>query len=113
MSTSRYFLFVIGCGLSFALGVRAHGNTSQDSMLTLVGAWTTGHCEAVAADSKYVYIAKGSTLEILDLSNSVSPQLVGRLLGDAEHFSDCCLGKLRLPCKGLPWSNKLVPLVHC
>ncbi len=71
MKTLKCFFAVVRV-LCSAPGAQAQSQRLQDSTLALLGVWTTGPCNAVAAESIFVYIAKASTLEILDVSGGVA-----------------------------------------
>ncbi len=51
----------------------------QDSNLTLVGLWPWGPCVAVAAKDNYAFIGNGGLFQVLDISDPLSPQIVGEL----------------------------------
>lgn len=50
----------------------------QDT-LSLVGEWGWGECFAVAVRGNYVFLGNGSLLQVLDISNSINPQLVSEV----------------------------------
>ncbi len=51
----------------------------QDSNLTLIGLWPWGPCVAVAAKNNYAFIGNGGLFQVLDISDPLSPQIVGEL----------------------------------
>jgi hypothetical protein len=52
----------------------------QDSNVTLLGILTSNPCTALFTENNYAYIGKGATLEILDISNPISPISVSYLI---------------------------------
>jgi len=58
----------------------------QDSNVTLMGIWPAGSCNGVFVKDNYAYIGRGSTLEILEISNPGNPVSVGWVL--TEHLID-------------------------
>jgi hypothetical protein len=51
----------------------------QDSNLTLIGLWPWGPCVAVAAKNNHAFIGNGGLFQVFDISNPVSPQIIGEL----------------------------------
>jgi len=104
MKTPNSFLAVVYV-VCFAPAMQVQATSLVDSSLTLLGAWTTGPCNAVAADSKFVYIAKASTLEILDLSGGAAPVPIGSLLGEAEIVQMTVSGRFAYLVRKYPRAN--------
>ena len=48
-----------------------------DSSFTVLGRWAWGPCEAVDVKGNHAYIGNGQTFQVLDLTDPVSPLLIG------------------------------------
>ena len=57
-----------------------NSSLTTDSVLTKVGQWGGGPCYCVAVKGNYAYIGNGLTLQVLDVSNTGNPKVVGELL---------------------------------
>ncbi len=55
-------------------------NLNSDSVLTVLGRWAWGPCNAVDAKSNYAYIGNGATFQVLDISEPTSPHITGEYL---------------------------------
>lgn len=53
---------------------------TTDSVLTVLGRWAWGPCNAVDAKGNFAYIDNGPTFQILDISDPTSPGIVGEYL---------------------------------
>ena len=51
---------------------------SQDT-LSLIGQWGWGECMAVVVRGNYAFIGNGSLLQVLDISNPKTPQILGQV----------------------------------
>ena len=58
----------------------------QDSNITLMGVWPAGSCNGVFVRDNYAYIGRGSTMEILEISDHSNPVSVGWVM--TEHLID-------------------------
>lgn len=56
----------------------------SDTGLTLLSRWPWGPCWAADVNEDYAYIGNGSIVQILDISNPASPQIVGEFV--TEHY---------------------------
>jgi hypothetical protein len=59
---------------------QAISKTIQDSNITILGVWANGPCEEVFVDSNYAFIQNGAALNIVDITNTENPQMVGQLI---------------------------------
>lgn len=73
----------------------------SDSVLTVLGRWAWGPCQAVDADSNFAYIGNGPTFHILDISNPADPEIYGEYLTDGyvydielkDSYAFACIGR--------------------
>ncbi|MCW8813585.1 MAG: hypothetical protein OQK65_08655, partial [Chlorobium sp.] len=78
------FLITLLCsGITFTqhkqdkLKFKGDDSALQDSNITVMGIWPAGSCEEVFIRDNYAYIGRGSTMEILEISDPSSPVSVG------------------------------------
>lgn len=58
-----------------------------DSNVTKVGQFSWGNCKAVAVRGNYAYIGNGSLFQVLDISDSAKPKVVGEVQTSDELFN--------------------------
>ena len=68
--------------------------SSSDSVLTVLGRWAWGSCQAVDVEGNYAYIGNGPTFQVLDISNAASPKIVGEYLTDGYVYDIKLSGSL-------------------
>ncbi len=56
----------------------------DDSVLTLLGRWAWGACGGVDIHLPYAYIGNGPTIQILDIQNPESPEIIGEYLTNGD-----------------------------
>lgn len=54
--------------------------TTNDSILTVLGRWAWGPCHAVDVKDNYAYIGNGPTFHILDISDPTQPEIIGEFI---------------------------------
>ena len=69
-------------------------DSSSDSVLTVLGRWAWGPCQAVDVEGNYAYIGNGPTFQVLDISNAASPKIVGEYLTDGYVYDIKLSGSL-------------------
>ncbi len=69
-------------------------DSSSDSVLTVLGRWAWGPCQAVDVKGNYAYIGNGPTFQVLDISNPASPKIVGGYLTDGYVYNIKLSGNL-------------------
>ncbi len=55
-------------------------NSNSDSVLTVLGRWAWGPCNAVDAKGNYAYIGNGPSFQTLDIFEPTSPHITGEYL---------------------------------
>jgi len=50
-------------------------NSNTDTVLTVLGRWAWGPCNAVDAEGNYAYIGNGPTFQVIDISEPSTPHL--------------------------------------
>lgn len=56
----------------------------NDSILTVLGRWAWGPCEAADAKGNYAYIGNGQTFQVLDVTNPSSPVIIAEYITNGE-----------------------------
>ncbi|MCH7770056.1 MAG: T9SS type A sorting domain-containing protein [Bacteroidetes bacterium] len=96
---TTFFILLIFCALSYPQSVNTknlldtykdfylwkepkNNPSNSDSVLTVLGRWAWGPCQAVDTDSNFAYIGNGPTFHVLDISDPSSPEIVGEYLTD-------------------------------
>ncbi len=87
---------------------------TDDSVLTVLGRWAWGPCNAVDADSNFAYIGNGPTFHVLGISEGTSPKIIGEYLTDGYVYDIELKGALAFVCIGrgllvLDIANPFVP----
>ena len=69
-------------------------------MLTVLGRWAWGPCQAVDAKDSYAYIGNGLTFQVLDISKPSKPEIVGEYLTDGYIYDLKIKDSLAFVCIG-------------
>jgi len=99
---------------NFYVWEEPESTTPKDSILTVLGRWAWGPCNAVDAKGNFAYLGNGPTLHILDISEPASPLIVGEYLTDGYIYDIEVRDNVAFVCTGgevyfIDISNPAVP----